>query len=48
MPLVQEGFGGSLTEAATRFYDLADAMGTILAGIEGRPLPSQVPSQLFD
>jgi L-galactose dehydrogenase/L-glyceraldehyde 3-phosphate reductase len=33
MPLVQEGFASSLTEAATRFAISHDAMGTILVGI---------------
>jgi L-galactose dehydrogenase/L-glyceraldehyde 3-phosphate reductase len=33
MPLVQEGFASSLTEAATRFALSHDAMGTILVGI---------------
>ena len=33
MPLVKEGFAGSLTEAATRFAIAHDAMGTILVGI---------------
>jgi L-galactose dehydrogenase/L-glyceraldehyde 3-phosphate reductase len=33
MPLVNEGFASSLTEAATRFAISHDAMGTILVGI---------------
>jgi aryl-alcohol dehydrogenase-like predicted oxidoreductase len=33
MPLVEEGFAGSLTEAATRFALSHPAMGTILVGI---------------
>ncbi|GAC1496590.1 MAG: hypothetical protein NVS2B1_04870 [Bradyrhizobium sp.] len=33
MPLVQEGFAGSLTEAATRFALSDPAMGTILVGM---------------
>jgi aryl-alcohol dehydrogenase-like predicted oxidoreductase len=33
MPLVQEGFAGSLTEAATRFALSHPAMGTILVGM---------------
>src|SRR6202012_79747 len=33
MPLVKDGFAGSLTEAATRFALTHDAMGTILVGI---------------
>ena len=33
MPLVKEGFAGSLTEAATRFSLSHPAMGTILVGI---------------
>ena len=33
MPLVKDGFAGSLTEAATRFAISHDAMGTILVGI---------------
>jgi L-galactose dehydrogenase/L-glyceraldehyde 3-phosphate reductase len=33
MPLVQDGFAASLTEAATRFAVSHDAMGTILVGI---------------
>jgi L-galactose dehydrogenase/L-glyceraldehyde 3-phosphate reductase len=33
MPLVQEGFAGSLTEAATRFAMTHPAMGTILVGM---------------
>ena len=33
MPLVQEGFAGSLTEAATRFALSHPAMGTILIGM---------------
>jgi aryl-alcohol dehydrogenase-like predicted oxidoreductase len=33
MPLVQDGFAGSLTEAATRFAISHEAMGTILVGI---------------
>jgi aryl-alcohol dehydrogenase-like predicted oxidoreductase len=33
MPLVQEGFAGSLTEAATRFSLAHPAVGTILVGI---------------
>ena len=33
MPLVQEGHGGSLTEAATRFAISHPAMGTILVGM---------------
>jgi L-galactose dehydrogenase/L-glyceraldehyde 3-phosphate reductase len=33
MPLVKEGFAGSLTEAATRFALTHPAMGTILVGI---------------
>ena len=33
LPLVKEGFAGSLTEAATRFAIAHDAMGTILVGI---------------
>jgi aryl-alcohol dehydrogenase-like predicted oxidoreductase len=33
MPLVMEGFAGSLTEAATRFALSHPAMGTILVGI---------------
>jgi aryl-alcohol dehydrogenase-like predicted oxidoreductase len=33
MPLVQEGFAASLTEAATRFAITHPAMGTILVGI---------------
>ena len=33
MPLVQDGFAGSLTEAATRFALTHPAMGTILVGI---------------
>jgi aryl-alcohol dehydrogenase-like predicted oxidoreductase len=32
MPLVQDGFAASLTEAATRFAVSHDAMGTILVG----------------
>jgi aryl-alcohol dehydrogenase-like predicted oxidoreductase len=33
MPLVQEGFASSLTEAATRFALSHPAMGTILVGM---------------
>ena len=33
MPLVKEGFAGSLTEAATRFCITHPAMGTILVGV---------------
>ena len=33
MPLVEEGFAGSLTEAATRFALSHPAMGTILVGM---------------
>jgi L-galactose dehydrogenase/L-glyceraldehyde 3-phosphate reductase len=33
MPLVQDGFASSLTEAATRFAITHEAMGTILVGI---------------
>jgi aryl-alcohol dehydrogenase-like predicted oxidoreductase len=33
MPLVEEGFAASLTEAATRFALSHPAMGTILVGI---------------
>jgi aryl-alcohol dehydrogenase-like predicted oxidoreductase len=33
MPLVRDGFAGSLTEAAIRFAISHDAMGTILVGI---------------
>ena len=33
MPLVKEGFAGSLTEAATRFALSHPAMGTILVGM---------------
>jgi aryl-alcohol dehydrogenase-like predicted oxidoreductase len=33
MPLVEEGFAGSLTEAATRFAISHPAMGTILVGL---------------
>jgi aryl-alcohol dehydrogenase-like predicted oxidoreductase len=33
MPLVEEGFAGSLTEAATRFSISHPAMGTILVGM---------------
>jgi aryl-alcohol dehydrogenase-like predicted oxidoreductase len=33
MPLVEEGFAGSLTEAATRFAISHPAMGTILVGM---------------
>ncbi len=33
MPLVKDGFAGSLTEAATRFAIAHNAMGTILVGI---------------
>jgi aryl-alcohol dehydrogenase-like predicted oxidoreductase len=33
MPLVEEGFAGSMTEAATRFAISHPAMGTILVGV---------------
>jgi predicted aldo/keto reductase-like oxidoreductase len=33
MPLVEEGFAGSLTEAATRFAISHPAVGTILVGM---------------
>ena len=33
MPLVEEGFAASLTEAATRFALAHPAMGTILVGM---------------
>jgi aryl-alcohol dehydrogenase-like predicted oxidoreductase len=33
MPIVQEGFAASLTEAATRFAISQPAIGTILVGI---------------
>jgi len=33
MPLVNEGFAGSLTEAATRFSLSHPAMGTLLVGM---------------
>ena len=33
MPLVKEGFAGSLTEAATRFALSHPAMGTLLVGM---------------
>ena len=33
MPLVEEGFAGSLTEAAIRFAISHPAMGTILVGM---------------
>jgi aryl-alcohol dehydrogenase-like predicted oxidoreductase len=33
MPIVQEGFAASLTEAATRFAISQTAIGTILVGI---------------
>jgi aryl-alcohol dehydrogenase-like predicted oxidoreductase len=33
MPLITEGFAGSLTEAATRFALSHPAMGTILVGM---------------
>jgi aryl-alcohol dehydrogenase-like predicted oxidoreductase len=33
MPLVQEGFAASLTEAATRFAISDPAVGTILVGL---------------
>jgi aryl-alcohol dehydrogenase-like predicted oxidoreductase len=33
MPIIQEGFAASLTEAATRFAISQSAIGTILVGI---------------